>query len=69
MTAPVPETPETGSVWQRALRAVAMDAGLLRRRRDFRLLVLGQERSLETRQRRAEDDGRSLVDTTVRSRP
>ena len=42
MTAPVPETPEAGSVWQRALRAVAMDAGLLRRRRDFRLLVLGQ---------------------------
>lgn len=42
MTAPVPETPETASVWQRALRAVAMDAGLLRRRRDFRLLVLGQ---------------------------
>jgi MFS family permease len=42
VTAPVPETPETASVWQRALRAVAMDAGLLRRRRDFRLLVLGQ---------------------------
>jgi MFS family permease len=42
VTAPVPETPEAGSVWQRALRAVAMDAGLLRRRRDFRLLVLGQ---------------------------
>jgi MFS family permease len=42
VTAPAPETPETGSAWQRALRVVAMDAGLLRRRRDFRLLVLGQ---------------------------
>jgi len=40
--APAHETPDTASVWQRALRAVAIDAGLLRRRRDFRLLVLGQ---------------------------
>ena len=42
MTAPVPETPETASAWRRALGAVTIDAGLLRRRRDFRLLVLGQ---------------------------
>ncbi len=42
MTAPVPETPETASVWRRALGGVAIDAGLLRRRRDFGLLVLGQ---------------------------
>jgi MFS family permease len=42
MTAPVPETPETASAWRRALGSVAVDAGLLRRRRDFRLLVLGQ---------------------------
>jgi MFS family permease len=40
--APASETPDTASVWQRVLRAVAIDAGLLRRRRDFRLLVLGQ---------------------------
>jgi MFS family permease len=42
VTAPVPETPETASAWRRALGAVTIDAGLLRRRRDFRLLVLGQ---------------------------
>ena len=42
MSAPDPDAPRTASVWQRALRAVAIDAGLLRRRRDFRLLVLGQ---------------------------
>ena len=42
MSAPVPETPETASVWRRALGAVAVDLGLLRRRRDFGLLVLGQ---------------------------
>ena len=42
MTAPVPETPETASVWRRALGSVAVDAGLLRRRREFGLLVLGQ---------------------------
>jgi MFS family permease len=42
VTAPVPETPETASVWRRALGGVAIDAGLLRRRRDFGLLVLGQ---------------------------
>ena len=39
---PVPETPETASVWRRALGAVAVDLGLLRRRREFGLLVLGQ---------------------------
>jgi MFS family permease len=42
VTAPVPDTPETVSLWRRVVRAVAIDAGLLRRRRDFRLLVLGQ---------------------------
>jgi MFS family permease len=42
VTAPVPETPETASVWRRALGSVAIDAGLLRRRREFGLLVLGQ---------------------------
>jgi MFS family permease len=42
VTAPIPETPETASAWRRALGSVAVDAGLLRRRRDFRLLVLGQ---------------------------
>jgi MFS family permease len=42
LTAPVPDTPETASVWRRALGAVAVDLGLLRRRRDFGLLVLGQ---------------------------
>ena len=29
-------------MWRRALGAVAVDLGLLRRRRDFGLLVLGQ---------------------------
>jgi MFS family permease len=42
VTAPVPETPETASVWRRAVGSVAIDAGLLRRRREFRLLVIGQ---------------------------
>jgi len=42
VTAPVPDTPETASVWRRALGSVAVDIGLLRRRRDFGLLVLGQ---------------------------
>jgi MFS family permease len=42
MSGPAREPPERVSVWQRALRAVAVDAGLLRRRRDFRLLVIGQ---------------------------
>ena len=42
MTAPVPETPETASAWRRAVGAVAVDMGLLRRRREFGLLVLGQ---------------------------
>jgi MFS family permease len=42
VSAPVPETPETASVWRRALGGVAIDAGLLRRRRDFGLLVAGQ---------------------------
>ena len=42
LTAPVPDTPETASVWRRALGSVAVDLGLLRRRRDFGLLVLGQ---------------------------
>jgi MFS family permease len=42
LTAPVPETPETASVWRRALGGVAVDVGLLRRRRDFGLLVFGQ---------------------------
>jgi MFS family permease len=32
--------------WRRALRAVALDAGLLRRRRDYRLLMTGQFVSL-----------------------
>jgi MFS family permease len=34
------------SRWRRALRAVALDAGLLRRRRDYRLLMSGQFVSL-----------------------
>jgi MFS family permease len=34
--------PETASAWRRALGAVALDVGLLRRRREFRLLVIGQ---------------------------
>jgi MFS family permease len=42
LTAPVPDTPETASAWRRALGAVTVDIGLLRRRRDFGLLVLGQ---------------------------
>ena len=42
MSAPVPDTPETASVWRRALGAVSVDLGLLRRRRDFRLLTIGQ---------------------------
>jgi MFS family permease len=42
VTAPVPELPETASAWRRALGSVAVDIGLLRRRRDFGLLVLGQ---------------------------
>ena len=42
VSAEVPETPETASVWRRALGAVAVDLGLLRRRREFGLLVLGQ---------------------------
>src|SRR5919201_506455 len=42
VTGPVPETPKTASLWRRAVRAVAIDAALLRRRRDFRLLVVGQ---------------------------
>jgi MFS family permease len=36
----------TPSRWHRALRAVAVDAGLLRRRRDYRLLMGGQVVSL-----------------------
>jgi MFS family permease len=42
LSAPVPDTPETASAWRRALGAVAVDLGLLRRRREFRLLTLGQ---------------------------
>jgi MFS family permease len=42
VSAPVPETPETASAWRRAVGSVAIDAGLLRRRRDFGLLVAGQ---------------------------
>jgi MFS family permease len=42
VSAPVPETPETASRWRRAVESVAIDAGLLRRRRDFGLLVAGQ---------------------------
>jgi MFS family permease len=42
VAAPVPETPETASRWRRAVEGVAIDAGLLRRRRDFGLLVAGQ---------------------------
>jgi MFS family permease len=42
VTAGPPDTPETASAWRRALGAVALDLGLLRRRRDFRLLLLGQ---------------------------
>ena len=38
----MPDTPETASAWRRALGSVAVDLGLLRRRRDFGLLVLGQ---------------------------
>jgi MFS family permease len=38
----VPETPETASAWRRTVGAVAVDLGLLRRRREFGLLVLGQ---------------------------
>ena len=38
----MPDTPETASRWRRALGAVAVDLGLLRRRREFGLLVLGQ---------------------------
>ena len=38
----MPDTPETASRWRRAVGAVAVDLGLLRRRRDFGLLVLGQ---------------------------
>ena len=38
----MPDTPETASAWRRALGSVAVDIGLLRRRRDFGLLVLGQ---------------------------
>src|SRR3954471_281798 len=34
------------SRWRRALRAVAVDVGLLRRRRDYRLLMTGQIVSL-----------------------
>jgi MFS family permease len=37
---------EEGSLRRRALRAVAVDAGLLRRRRELRLLVAGQTVSL-----------------------
>jgi MFS family permease len=40
--APVPETPETASAWRRALGSLAVDFGLLRRRRDFSLLLVGQ---------------------------
>jgi MFS family permease len=42
VAAPVPETPETASRWRRAVENLAIDAGLLRRRRDFGLLVAGQ---------------------------
>ena len=42
MTGPAPELPPRASAWRRALRAVAVDVGLLRRRREFRLLVIGQ---------------------------
>jgi MFS family permease len=42
VTGQVPETPETASAWRRAVGAVAVDLGLLRRRREFGLLVLGQ---------------------------
>ena len=38
----MPDIPETASAWRRALGSVAVDLGLLRRRRDFGLLVLGQ---------------------------
>jgi MFS family permease len=41
VTGPVPEARQP-SRWQRVVRAVAIDAGLLRRRREFRLLVIGQ---------------------------
>ena len=37
-----PDTPETAPAWRRAFGAVALDLGLLLRRRDFRLLLLGQ---------------------------
>jgi MFS family permease len=42
VSAPVPDTPETASAWRRALGSVSVDVGLLRRRRDFRLLTIGQ---------------------------
>jgi hypothetical protein len=38
---------EEGSLRRRALRAVAVDAGLLRRRRELRLLVVGQTRAVD----------------------
>jgi MFS family permease len=42
VSGPVPDTPEQLPVWRRALGSVAVDFGLLRRRRDFRLLTAGQ---------------------------
>ena len=41
----IPELPETGR-WRRAVRAVALDVGLLRRRRDFGLLTVSQAISM-----------------------